>query len=320
MEEGESFDHFLQEIKKLVKSCEFGEKEDEMLRDKIVLCIKDTMLQERLLNIENLNLEKCIEEPINTGVKTKKFKCYRCNNVHGLNECPAYGKICGRCGNKNHFRNCCRVKWVKQVEDAGDECSYETSLNIETVLVNMRSVDAMNWLETIKVNNKSIDVKLDTGAEVNLISIHTLKNLGSSVITKTNVVLEAYGGTKIKPLGKVELLCNTNSLSKLTEFIVVNHKSVPLLGLKSCIELKLVQRVNDVTSRTDKDNFIEKNEIIFQGVGKFAEKCKINLKPEAIPVVKPPRRVPLSLQSKLKDKLIDLERQNIIEKCKELVE
>lgn len=60
--EGEPFDSYLMEIKQLVKTCEFGEKETEMLRDRIVVGIIDKQLQTRLLETKELTYEKAIEK------------------------------------------------------------------------------------------------------------------------------------------------------------------------------------------------------------------------------------------------------------------
>ena len=34
--------------------------------------------------------------------------CSKCNSTHAYMECPAFGKKCHKCGNKNHFSSCCR--------------------------------------------------------------------------------------------------------------------------------------------------------------------------------------------------------------------
>ncbi|XP_035220342.1 uncharacterized protein LOC118193371 [Stegodyphus dumicola] len=60
-EEGELFDCFVTDLKKLVKSCEFGEQSDSVIRDRIVLGVSDASLQERMLRENNLSLEKAIE-------------------------------------------------------------------------------------------------------------------------------------------------------------------------------------------------------------------------------------------------------------------
>lgn len=59
--DGEPFDQFLNDIKTLVKSCEFGTEADNMIRDRIVLGIEDTDLQAKLLKLDGLDLSKTIE-------------------------------------------------------------------------------------------------------------------------------------------------------------------------------------------------------------------------------------------------------------------
>ena len=34
--------------------------------------------------------------------------CSKCNLTHAYRECPAFGKKCHKCGNKNHFSSCFR--------------------------------------------------------------------------------------------------------------------------------------------------------------------------------------------------------------------
>jgi hypothetical protein len=60
-EEQESFEHFLTDLKRIIKSCEFGLQEKDMLRDRIVIGITDSNLQERLLRTTDLDLNKVIK-------------------------------------------------------------------------------------------------------------------------------------------------------------------------------------------------------------------------------------------------------------------
>ena len=34
--------------------------------------------------------------------------CSKCSTIHVYRDCPAFGKKCHKCGNKNHFSSCCR--------------------------------------------------------------------------------------------------------------------------------------------------------------------------------------------------------------------
>ena len=36
--------------------------------------------------------------------------CDKCGQSHLPRECPAWGKKCLKCGNKNHFSTCCRTR------------------------------------------------------------------------------------------------------------------------------------------------------------------------------------------------------------------
>ena len=59
--EGEQFEQFLTHIKKLAQNCEFGDLQDQMVRDRVVMGINDTVVQERLLRVENLDLKKTVD-------------------------------------------------------------------------------------------------------------------------------------------------------------------------------------------------------------------------------------------------------------------
>lgn len=60
-EEAESFDKFLREIKMIAKLCDFETLEDNIVKVCIVLGVKNLALQERLLRVPDLSLDKTIE-------------------------------------------------------------------------------------------------------------------------------------------------------------------------------------------------------------------------------------------------------------------
>jgi len=57
------------------------------------------------------------------------------------------------------------------------------------------------WEERIKINNKDFEVKIDTGAQLNVMPQTCFKLLGVKMLN-SNVVIKAFGGTQIK--SKVE--------------------------------------------------------------------------------------------------------------------
>ena len=83
----------------------------------------------------------------------------------------------------------------------------------------------LDWFETVLLNNVSHTVKIDTGAQANVISQSILQKLLPDVeVQECRVVLSAYGGSKIPVVGKVKIKWSTASdigQTETVEFIVV---------------------------------------------------------------------------------------------------
>lgn len=156
-EDGETWDNFYSEIKRLAKICNFGEMENRMLRDKIVMGIRDIKVQRRLLESSSLTLEQAVavcraaeisKEHVqilqknealqevdvinkqlvssaknkakysrNSSYNNKFYRCKKCNREHGPAQCPAYGKTCTLCHKTNHFAVGCRNKFRNSVQE-----------------------------------------------------------------------------------------------------------------------------------------------------------------------------------------------------------
>lgn len=59
--EGEPFDKFFIDLKKMAKKCEFGDQEDNLLKVRVVLGVCDSKLQERLLRTPDTTLDKIVD-------------------------------------------------------------------------------------------------------------------------------------------------------------------------------------------------------------------------------------------------------------------
>ena len=81
--EGEAFDVFLMDIKRLVRSCEFGATENEMLRDRIVMGVSDKHLQKRLLETATLTYETAVEKARTNEATAQQSESM---NKHDINE------------------------------------------------------------------------------------------------------------------------------------------------------------------------------------------------------------------------------------------
>jgi len=60
-EPGESFDTFLGDLRRLVRTCQYGAVEDSAIRDRIVLGIRDDATRKKLLRTRQLDLVKAVD-------------------------------------------------------------------------------------------------------------------------------------------------------------------------------------------------------------------------------------------------------------------
>ena len=129
-EQDESFDQFLNRLRELAATCNFGTLEEEMIRDRIVIGIRDNRTRERLLREPDLKLERAIDTCRTNELSTKQRQkmekskivnytrakqrssnsCQYCGGVHARGNCPAYGKTCTACKKKNHLASVCKTK------------------------------------------------------------------------------------------------------------------------------------------------------------------------------------------------------------------
>ncbi|GFX75387.1 transposon Ty3-I Gag-Pol polyprotein [Trichonephila clavipes] len=135
-------------------------------------------------------------------------------------------------------------------------------------------------------------------------------------LSKTNISLTTYGNFNLKPNDSFIINCSTDKLKTVPlPFYVVIVKSKPILGLRGCKELKLIERIDAIECSISKNELIKQYKDVFTGVGEFPnEPYHITLKEHAVPVIHPPRRVPLALQPKLKSTLDVLEKEGIVSK------
>lgn len=101
-EEGEVFDKFLRDIRNLAKRCEFGNLEENMVRIRLVLGVKDLGLQERLLRAPDLSLEKTIDHC--KSAELARYQQHLLTDNRGLVEEKNVQKIYGESNIQKNWR------------------------------------------------------------------------------------------------------------------------------------------------------------------------------------------------------------------------
>jgi len=157
------------------------------------------------------------------------------------------------------------------------------------------------------MNSIETDIKLYTGAELNIIPVDLFKQFKNVTLSKSNIVIESLGGFTIKSKRNIEIELESNDLKIKRIFEVVEYVGLPLLSYEPCVNMKLkipeVNEIKTIFNSREKNNFIKNNKEVFEGTGKFPEKVKIKIKENASPVSNPPRTVSIKIHDKLKEQL-----------------
>lgn len=377
--DGESVDQFVIELKKLASSCEFAEK-NVMIRDRIVLGIKNPKIQEKLLEKANVTLEDALNiaralesgeakqkeisntneicavnrsynqpgpssknSPLthyktnfgeNSGIKDRNMQhnytsgetslCDNCGYNHPKNDCRAKNRICSKCKKVGHYYKMCKknisVNEMSINSVASSSKTDKIVWSIKTPRKN-NSVNTIDWSVPVKINNVVIYLKVDTGSQVNILSItdyNKVKVLNDKM-KPSDANLSSYTGHKLNVIGVTELKCSYNNNFCNLVFYIVSGKNSALLGLSGSISLKLVdlgKRENlckiNLISKNSSSDILTKYDKIFKGLGKIDTAYHIELSENAIPVVSAARKIPIALHDIVKKKLDEMVEQNIL--------
>uniref|UniRef100_A0A224Z9B6 Tick transposon n=1 Tax=Rhipicephalus zambeziensis TaxID=60191 RepID=A0A224Z9B6_9ACAR len=226
---GEPFEQFFRDLQLKARTCNFGDLRDSMLRDQIVYGISRVSLREKLLRKKDLTLvaaleyckaeelaesqnkawanENKIELVSRAPVKKGRKKCRYCNLSHAPRTCPAYGKICNNCMKPNHFTACCTDK-RGAVDDVFDETGSDGNFDVLEIRTTESKCGRENrdWVVTTSIEGKKVQLKVDTGAQANLLQRSLFNRLGTKQQPyPMRSGLRHYGSGEIPNCGKVRL-------------------------------------------------------------------------------------------------------------------
>ena len=299
--------------------------------------------------------------------------CRNCGRPHDASvRCPARGQACLYCKKLGHFVEVCQSKARRQQIHAleGSESAAATSpfedIVFESITIaNLTNVDPKSSRDEVFVslqvslpqssNRKTmLKAKLDTGAQGNILPMrlyremfkHQIDRDGKvkpNALSPSNVVLTAFGGSRINHHGIVSIPCSYGGENSNASFYVTDTPGPAILGLPTSTDLNLLKfnctiqtqqlhTSGDAGAQTisnspdqpkepspfkDKQDLIAQYPECFNGIGKFQGEYHITLDPSVPPVVHPPRRVPISLRDDIKNELDDMVKNGIITKIEE---
>ena len=181
-------DAYVTVLRSLSKSCNYGTLEDTLIRDRIVVGIRDNATRKRLLQESKLTLKACVDtcraaETTSAQIKamdrgqasgitsdvhvinrnrkkvpTVGTECKFCGKPHSFSKrelCPAWGRICTICKEYNHFAQKCPSK-------AGKKFPQKTPKGL-TGCQTMKRVRPLRDMETKSLGEEAdIEEQVDT--------------------------------------------------------------------------------------------------------------------------------------------------------------
>ena len=225
-------------LRTLVKTCNFCDNcISSVLRDQVALGIHNPQTQAELLNIRQLDLQRCLDicklsenatvqsrilRP--EGVKKVDFKpkrktsaqtereCSACARRNGLNKelCPAFGKTCYKYNGKNHLAVKCKLSRKKRVqtvttqqydrENGSRSASDYGQVDSVTIKEKVHAVSQEMIKAKMMVKGKPIAFQLGSGASVNILNE---KHVIGKTLEHSNKTPVIWNRAEVKPLGWV---------------------------------------------------------------------------------------------------------------------
>jgi len=349
--EGEPFEVYLSSLRQLIKSCNYCDScIESILRDRIVLGVRDLETQSALLKERKLTLEKAIDicraaenatmhiqamsivhkqsENVNKVKAEKSSKstkvvtkmCKYCGYEHPMlkSKCPAYGKTCSRCKRDNHFAKVCekrdnRNSQINTLHADPHNIPLEESDDeiVDSIGSKCTSKDIRCRLLLLPSRTEVI-FQVDTGASVNVLPLkYHPANIPLDPVNKS---LYAWNGEKITALGScIHTVCNMlNGRHYSIEFLIIKENLTPILGLKDSQAMRFVTINEENFERVLKIDLGEHEEVFDESIGTFPGTHSLKVDTNVKPVVMPDRRIPLSVRPQLKEEIDDLVSRGII--------
>lgn len=161
------------------------------------------------------------------------------------------------------------------------------------------------WTVQLQINNSTVAFKLDTGAQVNIISeteFNKLKPRPKLHAAKLKVT--GYSGANILVKGKCAAKIRYKDKEHSLSFVVVPKDFQAILGLSACEKLHLVKSMLVVEeskeSEPEYDSILREYEDVFKGLGCLSGEHAIQVDETVPPVIHPCRKVPFALQRQFK--------------------
>ena len=152
----------------------------------------------------------------------KSFNCRRCGQVHQPQECAAFGQVCHKCKQRNHYSKICQSKPRDSSKHVSEFRRYDSDTDEFFIgVLGTKPLIQKDWIQSV--------VKLDTGDQCNLLPYALYCKLTREKMRKSKTRLVSYTGHKIPAMGKATLQVKPIAKSHPVEFQIIEHPATPVV-------------------------------------------------------------------------------------------
>ncbi|KAL6457444.1 hypothetical protein MHYP_G00344070 [Metynnis hypsauchen] len=345
-------------IKKLSEHCEFGTHLQDALRDRLVCGLNTQAIQKRLLTEAALTFQKAVEIAVSMETVAREThqlsnalklhalsvnnqqrnKCARCGKTnHKEADCYYKELKCHNCGKKGHISKVCRnketvsnektvkpkVKYKSRVHhmeakegSSSDGSTTDSELSLHTVA---QKGNLSHMCVKPKIEGQMIEMELDTGAAVSLISRELYDARFCNLpLRQTNIMLKTYTGEMISPEGVITVSVKMNKQRAKLPLYVVEGASPPLFGREWLRKIQIDwQEIKTIREETLEGVLQRHSEVFKKELGTLRGiEAAIALKPDHQPRFCQARVVPYALRPKVEAEIDRLCKEGIISPVK----
>ncbi|XP_046409071.1 uncharacterized protein LOC124173951 [Ischnura elegans] len=297
----------------------YGALKEELVRDRLVVGLRNAKLSEALHLDPDLTLERVVTKarqaeevhrqqtlirstaeigksssslvraPEVDAVRRKVPAHAKSRTTTNTNQSREGGRNCPRCGKKpSHVFAQCPAR--------------QSACAIWSI-----SMGGEPWRVPLVINKQKISFKVDTGADVTVIGTKLFEKFHGIRLENANSFLSGPTRSRLPAKGKFKITLRWKNREYEDEIYVVPEDA--LLGRPAISGLGILSWLREIKAGHPEDNYNE----LFRGLGRMTEPYVLRIKEGAAPyAVSTPRRVPLPLRDKVEAEIKKMEAEGII--------
>ena len=275
---GESIEDYVADLRKLAKTCQFEQLEDSLVRDRIVVGIRDETTRRRLLQQKKLTLADAIDVCKASEATSRRLRTTTgADEVDALNKtittssrgrrsaskgrghpgrAPSASRRCAYCdrqhgGQKESCpaygqtcRSCNKANHFAKVCKSKPTIQRQVCDLQNEELLTLGNGDKVRAYCHLNVNGKSVHFMLDCGATVNVLPLVDASTVNANLTAMRPAAarLTMFDGTELKTLGMLTAMVEhplTGKRKRMDFYVAATHDRA-ILGMNACRDMDLL--------------------------------------------------------------------------------